>query len=110
MQAKGIVQCHCSWSGVLRLWARMCPAVQERVRAMGFAHFLTLSMVPADKALLMAFAERWSPITRTFHLPAGEIGVPPINFFMMSGLSMDGTPPPSSEDFDPTLVARCIGP
>lgn len=34
----------------------------------------------------------------------------PDRLFMMMGLSMGGTPPLSSEDFDPTLVARWIGP
>lgn len=58
----------------------------------------------------MALAERWSPIRRTFHILVGEIRVPLIDFFMMTGLSMDGTPPPSSEDFDVDLVAHCIGP
>lgn len=110
LQDKGKVQCHGSWSEVLWLWAWMCSNVQDRVKAMGFSHFLTLPMVPTDKALLMALVERWSPITQTFHLPIREIGVPPINFFMMTGLSMDGTPPPSSKDFNVDLVARCIGP
>lgn len=104
------MQRHGSWSGVLKLWVQLCPRVQERVRAMGFGCFLTLPMVPADKALLMAFAERWSPITWTFHLLIAEIRMTPMNFFMMTGLSMGGTPPPSLEDFDPALVAHCIGP
>lgn len=87
----------------------MCPSVQERERAMGFGHFLTLSMVPTDKALLTVLMERWFPITQTFYLPVGEIGVPPIEFFMMTGLSMDRIPPLSSEEFDAPLVAWCIG-
>lgn len=40
----------------------------------------------------------------------GEIGLPPIDFFMMMGLSMDGMPPPSSDNFDLVLVPQCIGP
>lgn len=77
---------------------------------MGFGCFLTLPMVLAYNALLMTFVERWSPITRTFHLPAREIGMTPVDFFMMMGLSMGGTAPPSSDDFDPVLVAHCIRP
>lgn len=84
--------------------------VQERVRAMGFGRFLTLLMVPADKALLMALVERWSPITPTFHLPVGEIRVPLINLFMTIRLDIDGKPPPSSEEFNAELVAHCIRP
>lgn len=75
---------------------------------MGFGHFLTLLMVLADKALLMALAKRWSPIMQTFHLPMEEIEVPPIDFYMMMGLSMDGMPPPILEDFNPTIKARRV--
>lgn len=88
----------------------MCSNVQDWVRAMGFGHFLSLPVLQVDRALLMALVERWSPVTYTFHLPMGEIEMPPIDFFMMSGFSMDGTPTPSSDDFNPTLVAWCIGP
>lgn len=76
---------------------------------MGFGPFLSLPVLKANKALMMALAKRWSPVIRTFHLPMGEIGLPPIDFFMMTGLSMNITPPPTNDDFDPKLVARCIG-
>lgn len=59
---------------------------------MGFDPFLTLLMLNADWTLMMALAERWSPMTYTFHLPMGEIGMPPIDFFMMMRLPMGGTP------------------
>lgn len=39
----------------------------------------------------------------------GEIGLPPIDFFIMTSLSMDSMPPLSSDDFDLELVAWCIG-
>lgn len=77
---------------------------------MGFGHFLSLLVLQADRALLMALTESWSPITCTFHLLMGEIGMPPIDFFMMTGLSMDGMPSPSLDDFNLALVARCIRP
>lgn len=31
-------------------------------------------------------------------------------FFMITSFFMDGMPPPSSDEFDPELVARCIWP
>lgn len=67
-------------------------------------------MVSTNKALLNALVERWSPITQTFHLLVGEIGVSPIDLYMMTGLAMDGTPPPSLEEFDLAFVAHYIGP
>lgn len=71
---------------------------------MGFGPFLSLVVLKVDKALLMALVKRWSPVTRTFYLPMGEISLPPIDLFMMIGLSMDGTPSLSSDDFGPELV------
>lgn len=67
-------------------------------------------MLKIDKALMMAPVERWLFVTRTFHLPMGEIGMLPIDFYMMIDLSMDGTLPPTTDNFDVELVARCTGP
>lgn len=36
--------------------------------------------------------------------------MPPIDFFIMTSLLMDGTPPPSTNEADVELVMRCIGP
>lgn len=91
------------------MWGHMCSNVQDMLWAMGFSHFLSLPVLKADKALMMALAERWSLSMHTFHLPMGEIGLPPIDLFMMTGLSIYGMPPPSLDDFNLELVARCIG-
>lgn len=40
----------------------------------------------------------------------GEIGIPPVDFLMMIGLSMDGTPPPSTDDDNVEFVTSCLGP
>lgn len=54
---------------------------------------LGIPLLKADKALLMALVERWSPISCTFHLPLGEIGLNPTDFYMMTRLLMRGDPP-----------------
>lgn len=88
----------------------MCSNVQDKVQALGFGPFLSLPMLKANKALMMALVERWSLITQTFHLPMGENDMLFIDFYMMTDLSIDGTPPITTNDFDAKLVARCIGP
>lgn len=85
---------HGSWFGVLMMCRRLCEKAQTKVKEMGFGPFLSIPLLKADKALLMALAKRWSPITRTFHLPMGEIGLAPTDFFMMTRLPMGGEPPP----------------
>lgn len=82
----------------------MYNTVQTKVRELGFGSFLSLPSLKVDKGLLMALAERWSLVTRTFHLPIGEIGLPPINFFMMTGLPMDGLAPLTVDEATPELV------
>lgn len=70
------------------MWGRLRKKAKTKVKEMGFEPFLSIPLLKADKALLTALAERWSPITRTFHLPMGEIGLPPNNFYMMTHLPM----------------------
>lgn len=49
-------------------------------------------------------------MTCTFHFSMGKIKMPPIDFYMMTGLRMSGTPPLSIDDLDLEMVRRCIGP
>lgn len=67
--------------------------MRVKVLDLGFGPFLSIPLLKADKALLMALAKRWSPITRTFHLPMGEIGVTLTDFYMMTWLFVGGAPP-----------------
>lgn len=76
------------------MWGRLCKKAKVKVKDMGFEPFLSIPLLKVDKALLMALAERWSPITHTFHLPMGEIGLPSVDFYMMTHLPMGGYPPP----------------
>ncbi len=43
-----------------------------------------------------------------FSFAHGEIGMPPIDFYMMMGLPMGGTPPLSTDELDLEMVRRCI--
>lgn len=65
-------------------------------------------MVKVDQIHMMALVERWLPVTCAFHLPMGEIGMPPIDFYMMMGLPMGGTPPLPTDELDLEVVRRCI--
>lgn len=47
-------------------------------------------------------------MTYTFHLPMGEIGMPPIDFYMMTGLPMGGTPPILIDELNLEMVMRCV--
>lgn len=94
LQVRGKVEVHGSWSRVLDLWNGLCEKVRVKVLDLGFRPFLSIPLLKVDKALLMALAKRWSPITHTFHLPMGEIGVTLMDFYMMTRLPVGGAPPP----------------
>lgn len=49
-------------------------------------------------------------MTCTFHLPLEEIGIPPIDFYMMAGLLIGDTPPLSTNELDLKMMRKCIGP
>lgn len=104
----GSVERYRSWSRVQTLWKWMCLKVQDQVMGLGFGPFLSLPVLKADKVLRMALVKRWSSLTHTFHLLMGEIGLPPIDFYMIMGLSMGSTAPPSTNEVDPQMVRRCI--
>lgn len=70
------------------MWGRLCKKPKIEVREMGFEHFLSILLLKEDKAMLIVLAERWSPITHTFHLPMGEIGLPSTDFYMMMHFPM----------------------
>lgn len=57
------METHGSWFGVLIMWKRLYVKVKTKVREMGFEPFLSIPLLKADKGLLMALSERWSPIT-----------------------------------------------
>lgn len=110
LQGRGKVETHRSWSGVLVLWKNLCKRVQTKVIDMGFGLFFDIPLLKADKALLMALVERWSPITHTFHLPMGEIGVTPKGFYMVTRLPMGGAPPPYEVMPSIDMIRKCLGP
>lgn len=109
LQDRGKVDTHGSWSRVLNLWKALYKKVQTKVLSMGFKPFLSTPLLKANKALLMALVERWSLITRTFHLPMGEIGLTPIDFYMMTKLPMGSEPPPYEITPSDDLIRKCLG-
>ncbi len=73
-------------------WNGLCERVRVKVLDLGFGPFLSIPLLKADKALLMALAERWSPDHPHLHLPTGEIGVTLTDFYMMTRLPVGGVP------------------
>ena len=106
-QVRDKVERHGSYSRVKALWEHMCSKVQVWVIKMGFGPFLTLLVLKADRVLITALTERWSPMTCTFHFPPSEIGMPPIDFYMM--LPIGGTPSLLTNELDLDMVRRCLG-
>lgn len=92
------------------MWGSLHKKAKTKAREMRFEPFLGIPLLKADKAFLMALVERWSPITHTFHLPMGEIGLPLTDFYMMTHLPMGGDPPPYELAPSQEMVRRYLGP
>lgn len=66
LQVREGVETYGSGSGVLMMWEHLCGKDKTKVMEMGFEPFFTFPLLKADKALLVALAERWSPIMHTY--------------------------------------------
>ncbi|KAF6164552.1 hypothetical protein GIB67_025378 [Kingdonia uniflora] len=54
---------------------------------MGFEEFFTIKTGNSDSRLIHALVELWWPSTHTFYFPYGELGVMPLDFVMLMGIS-----------------------
>ncbi|KAF6149247.1 hypothetical protein GIB67_026103 [Kingdonia uniflora] len=54
---------------------------------MGFEEFVSIKTGNSDNRLIHALVERWWPSTHTFHFPYGDLGVTPLDFVMLMGIS-----------------------
>ncbi|KAF6145255.1 hypothetical protein GIB67_041450 [Kingdonia uniflora] len=57
-----------------------------------FGQFMDIRLGNLDNRLIQALIERWWPTTHTFLFPFAEIGVTPLDFTMLTSLSIDRYP------------------
>ncbi|KDP23829.1 hypothetical protein JCGZ_00105 [Jatropha curcas] len=72
---------------------RLLPRVQDRVREVGFDHFVdTLPRMQGRIVLtsIMALMERWMDTTHIFHLSFGEMTITPVDFVAITRLPFKG--------------------
>lgn len=91
------------------MWECLYSKVQAWVIKLGFGPFLSLPVLKADRVLMTTLVKRWSPVTYAFHLPMVDMGMSPIDFYMMTGLSIGGTPSLSTDELDLDMVRRFMG-
>ncbi|KAF6134888.1 hypothetical protein GIB67_002289 [Kingdonia uniflora] len=84
---------HDTFTMVFKVWKDIAtlPAVRDAVVNI-FGHFMDIRLGNSDNWLIQALTERWWPTTHTFLFPCVEIGVTPLDFTMLTSLSIDQYP------------------
>lgn len=79
---------------IISIWGKCPNCVWAFVGQAGFTHFLDgLIETQRSTMLVSALTERWWDTTNTFHLPVGEMTMTPLDFYMITGLSVGGGTP-----------------
>ncbi|KAF6159037.1 hypothetical protein GIB67_022192 [Kingdonia uniflora] len=84
---------HGTFTTVFKVWKDIAtlPTVRDDVVNI-FGQFMDIRLGNLDNQLIQAFTECWWPTTHTFLFPCAEIGVTPINFTILTSLSIGRYP------------------
>ncbi|KAF6167133.1 hypothetical protein GIB67_029771 [Kingdonia uniflora] len=84
---------HGTFTTVFKVWKDIAilPAVRDAVVNI-FGQFMDIRLGNSDNRLIHVLIERWWPTTYTFMFPCAEIGVTPLNFTMLTSLSIGRYP------------------
>ncbi|KAF6161047.1 hypothetical protein GIB67_007688 [Kingdonia uniflora] len=90
---------HGTFTTVIKVWkeiSTILPVWDAVVNI--FGQFMDIRLGKSDNRLIEALIECWWPTTHTFLFPCAEIGVTPLNFTMLSSLSIGRYPTKVSYD------------
>ncbi|XXG63506.1 hypothetical protein AAC387_Pa05g1681 [Persea americana] len=97
------------WSRIYSWWDVMDLTVRDLINQSPFGHFMKIPPLRTSGNFLRAIVERWKGETNTFHLPFGEATITPMDFFMLTGLPMDGSPVTFNKIPDDNRIRELIG-
>jgi hypothetical protein len=91
-----------NWNGPIKAYKQRCslvPRVKQFIDEAGWQRFFLIDTEKSSMRFVEALVERWWDTTHTFHLPCGELGFTPLDWAMLTGISIGvGTPLPYSDD------------
>ncbi|KAF6151715.1 hypothetical protein GIB67_001998 [Kingdonia uniflora] len=92
-QNQDSMRIHGTFTSVFKVWKDIAtlPAVRDAVVNI-FGQFMDIRLGNSDNRLIQALTERWWSTTHTFLFPCVEIEVTPLNFTMMTSLSIGRYP------------------
>ncbi|KAF6157602.1 hypothetical protein GIB67_037175, partial [Kingdonia uniflora] len=90
---------HDTFTTVFKVWKNIAtlPAIRDAMVNI-FGQFMDIRLGNSDNRLIQALTERWWPTTHTFLFPCAEIGVTPLDFTMLTSLSIGRYPTQVSYD------------
>ncbi|XP_043699933.1 protein MAIN-LIKE 2-like [Telopea speciosissima] len=83
---------YCRTNNVLSWYQGLHLAVTERVDLTNLGCTAQVVSPKLDTPVVHALTDRWWPSTHTFHLPAGEVTITPLDFFMIMGIPFSRRP------------------
>ncbi|KAF6151589.1 hypothetical protein GIB67_021775 [Kingdonia uniflora] len=80
---------HGTFTTVFKVWKDIVtiPAIRDVVVNI-FGQFMDIRLGNSDNRLIQVLTEHWWPTTHTFLFPCAEIGVTPLDFTMLTSLSI----------------------
>ncbi|KAF6135216.1 hypothetical protein GIB67_035287 [Kingdonia uniflora] len=80
---------HGTFTTVFKVWKDIATILPVRDAVVNiFGQFMDIRLGNSDNQLIQALTERWWPTTHTFMFPCAEIGVTPLDFTMLTSLSI----------------------
>ncbi|XP_043700577.1 protein MAIN-LIKE 1-like [Telopea speciosissima] len=83
---------YCHTNDIFSWYLCLHPAVRERVDLTGLGRTAQVVSPKLDTLVVHALADQWWPSTHTFHLPAREVTIIPLDFFMIIGIPFSRRP------------------
>lgn len=89
---------------------RQCQGVREIVYQTGWLDFIEALEPFNDRENVITVAERWWDDTNSFHLPHCELTITPLDFYMITGISVGmGRPVPLEHGMSVDRVKSILG-
>ena len=78
-----------TWSRCTTLFEQLPQPISVRLYDTPFCDFLDLPrFAHVDRCLVEAISERWWPTTHTFHFSDFELGLTPLDFYVLMGIEI----------------------
>ncbi|XP_059068501.1 protein MAIN-LIKE 2-like [Cryptomeria japonica] len=84
------IQFQCTYPPTMRLVRQLAATRRAHIEACGFGHLLQMPNIHVNHELLSALVKRFYSEHNTFHLPTGEMNIPPEDIYKILRIPFSG--------------------